>query len=317
MKSPRLATALTVGSRAKVRDKTGQVWNATIRSKKEEDGQPFFRVNFDGNKQASVSAWMGLDKFVEVISDDKSGDEDIEMKEPAETTQPKTGASGKKWLCGYGCITKDPPPKPAIPRGKSEVTVPCPEIGEGWTQHLVVRKGGNGNNQADRFFFSPEGTRFFSFLAVKRYLNGEHPKEKEDLGTNTLPVEKEATEGTPASLRTKEPKYAVGTAVSKRFYVGVGLSSRHFSGKVKGYNADKEMYTIMYSEDEYEEEIGEEELSHIALRVGNDGRMDECFICADGGGEFLGYLLNVHVFFVHIISHIIVAPYSCCHPPHD
>ena len=56
--------------------------------------------------------------------------------------------------------TKAPPPaKPAI----LQVAMECPEIGEGWTQQLVRRKGGK---RPYRYYFSPEGKKFVSLASA-------------------------------------------------------------------------------------------------------------------------------------------------------
>ena len=63
------------------------------------------------------------------------------------------------------------PQKLVVPEGKSEVTKPCPEIGEGWTQKVVLRK--SGNKTSDRYYFSPDGSKFRSMAEVNRFLSAE------------------------------------------------------------------------------------------------------------------------------------------------
>ena len=74
---------------------------------------------------------------------------------PKEAAAPPPGPSAK------------PPARPTIPHGKEEVTVPCPEIGAGWTQQLVIRKRGN---RPYRYYFSPEGKKFLTWKSVNHYL---------------------------------------------------------------------------------------------------------------------------------------------------
>jgi hypothetical protein len=71
---------------------------------------------------------------------------------------------------------------PLLPVGQTELTVPCPEIGIGWTQRVVARKSVidksvNGRTRSrDRYFHAPptvdgkRGTMFRSLVEVKRYL---------------------------------------------------------------------------------------------------------------------------------------------------
>jgi len=62
---------------------------------------------------------------------------------------------------------------PLLPVGQTELTVPCPELGIGWTQRVVARKSVIGR---DRYFHAPptvdgkRGTMFRSLVEVKRYL---------------------------------------------------------------------------------------------------------------------------------------------------
>jgi hypothetical protein len=66
---------------------------------------------------------------------------------------------------------------PLLPVGQTELTVPCPEIGIGWTQRLVARKSNSVHGKYhDRYFHAPptidgkRGTIFRSLVEVTRYL---------------------------------------------------------------------------------------------------------------------------------------------------
>ena len=112
-----------------------------------------------------------------VMQSNGGGDgDDVEMEDSSNVIQGKTEETPRSSV-KYIAELSRPPPRPKIPTGKAEVTASCPEIGEGWTQQVVARRFGGGS--ADRFYFSPDGTKFFSFLEVKRYLNGEHPNERD------------------------------------------------------------------------------------------------------------------------------------------
>lgn len=70
--------------------------------------------------------------------------------------------------------------KLTLPAGKTEHTISCPNIGEGWTQHLVARKGMNANDRIDRYFYSPgKGKRFRSMAEVTRFLLQEQIPNQE------------------------------------------------------------------------------------------------------------------------------------------
>ena len=116
------------------------------------------------------------------------------------------------------------PQKPAVPEGKTEVTKLCPEIGEGWTQKVILRKSGNGK-ASDRYYFSPDGRKYRSMAEVNRAVSAEGDeqpskvpakkraasprkdraddtdgKEKEDVDTK-----KKAGKNKPKKPRTSDP----------------------------------------------------------------------------------------------------------------
>ena len=74
--------------------------------------------------------------------------------------------------------------KPLLSIGQTELTIACPEIGNGWTQRVVAHKEASSSRtsgKTDRYFYAPstmidgrkeEGTKKFRSLAeVQRYLN--------------------------------------------------------------------------------------------------------------------------------------------------
>jgi hypothetical protein len=57
-----------------------------------------------------------------------------------------------------------------LPVNQIEHTVPCPELGEGWTRRIVARKK---TKASDVYYVHPDGRHFRSTKEVVRYFNGE------------------------------------------------------------------------------------------------------------------------------------------------
>ena len=81
------------------------------------------------------------------------------------------------------------PIKPKLPEGVTECTYACLEIGEGWTQQLVKRKGGGNNHIIDRYFFAPKiegGRRFRSMIEVNNYLYRKSDESRHETISNGM-----------------------------------------------------------------------------------------------------------------------------------
>ena len=103
--------------------------------------------------------------------------------------------------------------------------LPAPEIGPGWTIHIVPRKNqGPGKKNYDKFMYSPHGRKFRSMPDVLRYIGNpiEKPKPQSFAfaypnvkhrtpTTASKPVAKSKTGGKqkPPAKYVRSPKYSV------------------------------------------------------------------------------------------------------------
>lgn len=123
---------------------------------------------------------------------------------------------------------------PLLPVGETELTVPCPEIGIGWTQRVVARKSVidksvNGRTR-DRYFHAPptidgkRGTMFRSLVEVKRYFQSNTDasttnktnKEKVFYDENGSMDEKEEATTTTTTTTTLEVEKIVPLHVPRK-----------------------------------------------------------------------------------------------------
>ncbi|KAL3785324.1 hypothetical protein HJC23_008888 [Cyclotella cryptica] len=124
-------------------------------------------------------------------------------------------------------------------------SVPCPELGSGWTLQVVPRRTGK---QVDRYWYNPEGRRFRSRAEVDRFLNAEKP------------VKHSVVQG----------KYDIGQTISKSFQEEGSDSQRYFSGTITAFDEKRRLYKVVY-EDHDEEELSEDEMERLVMVKNQNG----------------------------------------------
>jgi hypothetical protein len=107
---------------------------------------------------------------------------------------------------------EEPSTKLILPEEDREVIVPCPEIGEGWTQKTMMRK--NGSNQCDKYYLF-EGKTFRSMVEVNRFLNMRKRRAEASAAKEMKKQAKPAAMESPAN--NDEPKSSADSVSNEQF----------------------------------------------------------------------------------------------------
>jgi len=164
-------------------------------------------------------------------------------------------------------------------RGVAWRMAPCPDIGDGWTQEVVARNSvtpSSSKKIADRYYFSPKGSKFRSMAGVRRYLAGE-----EGAGCTSVNLARESARRAGRRFPNKEnekkkekninPQYPVGTKITKMFHDEDLEKERPFLGKVVAYDGSEKLYSIEYEDGDAEDM--------------EEGQLEECLVKEEGVGS--------------------------------
>jgi len=156
---------------------------------------------------------------------------------------------------------------------------PCDEIGEGWLQQIKVRDN-DKKKTSDRYYINPNGKKFRSMVEVNNYLNGKEegaedskPKAikkspKKSTSTSSPKKMETSTANTIIKKSKQIQMYKIGTKVSKKFEdPNDNGKMKPFSGIIKSYDTELELYNVQY-EDGDSEELSGKEVSVILVKGG-------------------------------------------------
>ncbi|KAL9178436.1 hypothetical protein ACHAXT_003766 [Thalassiosira profunda] len=110
----------------------------------------------EAEDRSSTHAPTEGDAAPQASSDEARAAEGGDVPDEAPQETPPTDAAPQK--------------KPTDPTPRAPPRAPCPEHGPGWTVLVVPRKKGK---RPDRYWFSPDGERFRSAVAVRRFLEAK------------------------------------------------------------------------------------------------------------------------------------------------
>lgn len=108
----------------------------------------------DGEGQSSVTSLTGT-SITGTGNDSDDGERPMKKQKTEQTTEKKQKTEKLKT-----------PVKPTLPFGVTDHTFPCPEIGEGWAQQIVMRPSGT----IDRYYINPAGGKKFRSFAEGTFM---------------------------------------------------------------------------------------------------------------------------------------------------
>ena len=219
-----------------------------------------------------------------------------EDESPMKSSPPPKASAARKPSGPPAAFNLKSPAKPKLADDMLEGKFPCDEIGEGWSQQIKLRKSANGadakKKTTDRYYINPDGKKFRSMVEVNNYLNGKEAEGAEEVEGKPKAIKKKSsssptTKKSPKKSTSSSPKkmeastantiikkskqiqmYKVGTEVSKEFDdPNDDGRMKPFSGVIKSYDTELELYNVKY-EDGDSEDMSGKEVSEILVKGG-------------------------------------------------
>ena len=207
-----------------------------------------------------------------------------EDESPMKSSPKAAAAAARKPSGPPAAFNLKSPIKPKLADNMLEGKFPCDEIGEGWLQQ-IKRRSSSDKKTTDRYYINPNGKKFRSMVEVNNYLNGKEEGEAEDSKPKAIkkkspkkstssssPTTKKMETSTANTIITKSKQiqmYKIGTKVSKQFEdPNDNNRMKPFSGIIKSYDTELELYNVQY-EDGDSEDMSGKEVSEILVVKGS------------------------------------------------